>query len=413
MNMNEDNKQVVLVDERRVQQLVYAVNRRAPLDAVQLLERESDELVASVLEQLESTLAMRILANMDLKRAEMLTPIIQDRVGEQWLVNQSYPEDSIGRIMEPPIEAFRVDMLVKDVVNVLRESSVDRQIVYAYAVDKEMKLMGVIVMRDLLFARSYDCIEDIMVEQPFYFRASSSIGDAMRAVLLRHYPIYPVCDEDCKLVGFIRGYALFERRTYELTAHSGQMVGVVKEEHVTTPWLKCLFMRHPWLQLNLLTAFVAGAVVGFFDETIAQVVVLAAFLPVLAGQSGNTGCQALAVTLRGLTLNELKPGMERKVVIKEGILGLCNGVLVGITAALGMFIYASSVGSEVPVKLAFVVLLAMLGSCIASGVTGVMIPLILRRLGADPVTASTIFLTTATDVISMGLLLILASIVIL
>ncbi|NOG61226.1 MAG: magnesium transporter [Proteobacteria bacterium] len=411
--MNEDNKQVVLVDERRVQQLVYAVNRRAPLDAVQLLERESDELVASVLEQLESTLAMRILANMDLKRAEMLTPIIQDRVGEQWLVNQSYPEDSIGRIMEPPIEAFRVDMLVKDVVNVLRESSVDRQIVYAYAVDKEMKLMGVIVMRDLLFARSYDCIEDIMVEQPFYFRASSSIGDAMRAVLLRHYPIYPVCDEDCKLVGFIRGYALFERRTYELTAHSGQMVGVVKEEHVTTPWLKCLFMRHPWLQLNLLTAFVAGAVVGFFDETIAQVVVLAAFLPVLAGQSGNTGCQALAVTLRGLTLNELKPGMERKVVIKEGILGLCNGVLVGITAALGMFIYASSVGSEVPVKLAFVVLLAMLGSCIASGVTGVMIPLILRRLGADPVTASTIFLTTATDVISMGLLLILASIVIL
>ncbi len=411
--MNEETKQAVPIDEKRVQQLVYAVNRRAPLDAVQLLKRESDDMVACVLQQLESTLAMRILANMDIKRSEMLSPIIQDRVGEQWLVNQSYAEDSVGRIMEPPIEAFRSDMLVKDVVDALRESSVDRQIVYAYAVDKEMKLLGVIVMRDLLFARSYDCIEDIMVEHPFYFRADSSIEDAMRAVLLRHYPIYPVCDEAHRLVGFIRGYALFERRTYELTAHSGQMVGVGKEEHVNTPWLKCLFMRHPWLQLNLLTAFVAGAVVGLFDGTISQVVVLAAFLPVLAGQSGNTGCQALAVTLRGLTLNELKPGMERKVVIKEGILGLCNGALVGITAALGMFVYASSVGSQVPVKLALVVLLAMLGSCIASGMIGVLVPLTLRKIGADPVTASTIFLTTATDVISMGLLLVLATIVIL
>lgn len=411
--MSEENKKSVPVDEKRVRQLVHAVNRRAPLDAVQLLERESSDLVADVLEQLEPTLAMRILAQLDPKYSEKLTPVIQDRVGEQWSVNQSYPEDSIGRLMEPPIEAFRTDMLVKDVVDALRESSVGRQIVYAYAVDKDMKLMGVIVMRDLLFARSYDRIEDIMVEQPFYFRAGTSIEDAMQAVLLRHYPVYPVCDEDRRLVGFIRGYALFERRTYELTAQSGRMVGVEKGEHVTTPWLKCLVMRHPWLQLNLFTAFIAGAVVGFFDETIAQVVVLAAFLPVLAGQSGNTGCQALAVTLRGLTLNELKPGMERKVVIKEAILGLCNGALVGITAALGMFIYASSVGSEVPVKLAFVVLLAMLGACIASGVTGVLIPLTLRRIGADPVTASTIFLTTATDVISMGLLLILATIVIL
>ncbi len=411
--MTEETKPTSPIDEKRVQQLVHAVNRRAPLDAVQLLDRESDDLVADVLEQLEPTLAVRILAQMDHKRTEMLTPVIEDRVGEQWSVNQGYPEDSIGRLMEPPIESFRVDMLVKDVVDVLRDASVERQIVYAYAVDKENKLMGVIVMRDLLFARSYDRIEDIMVEHPFYFRANSTIEDAMRAVLLRHYPVYPVCDEDRKLVGFIRGYALFERRTYELTAQSGQMVGVEKEEHVATPWMKCLFMRHPWLQLNLITAFMAGAVVGLFDETIAQVVVLAAFLPVLAGQSGNTGCQALAVTLRGLTLNELKPGMERRVVMKEAILGLCNGALVGVTAGLGMFFYASSVGSAVPLQLAVVVLLAMLGACVASGVTGVMIPLVLRRLGADPVTASTIFLTTATDIISMGLLLILATIVIL
>jgi magnesium transporter len=118
------------------------------------------------------------------------------------------------------------------------------------------------------------------------------------------------------------------------------------------------------------------------------------------------------VTLRGLTLKELKPGMERRLLIKEATLGLCNGVLVGATAALGMLVYAVVNESASPLLLALVVLLAMLGSCVASGVTGVLVPLALRRLGADPATASTIFVTTATDVVSMGLLLALATVMI-
>lgn len=401
------------MDQRRLQQLIHSVSRRAPLDSVVLLEREDDAVIADVLERLDPALTLRILSHMDSNRVSSLTLHFEKTLGERWSVNKGYPEDSIGRLMEPPIEAFLDTMLVKDVVDALSKIPGDRQVIYAYAVDKEHRLVGVIVMRDLLFARSYDTIRDIMVEQPFYFRATTSIEDAMRAVLLRHYPIYPVCDDDRKLIGFIHGYALFERRTYELTAQTGQMVGVEKEEHITTPWLRCLVLRHPWLQLNLLTAFLAGAVVGLFDETIAQVVVMAAFLPVLAGQSGNTGCQALAVTLRGITLNELKPGMERKVLVKEAILGTCNGLLVGVTAGLGMFFYAISTGSNAPITLALVVLISMLGACIASGVIGVLVPLTLRKFGADPATASTIFLTTATDVISMGLLLLLATVILL
>jgi len=153
----------------------------------------------------------------------------------------------------------------------------------------------------------------------------------------------------------------------------------------------------------------AGAVVGLFEETIAKAVALAAFLPVLAGQSGNTGCQALAVTLRGLTLGELKPGMERGLLRKEALLGACNGALVGLTAGIGMLAYALVNGSGSPLLLAAVVMMAMLGSCVASGLTGVLVPLALRRLGADPATASTIFVTTATDIVSMGLLLALAT----
>src|SRR5437016_8382153 len=159
------------------------------------------------------------------------------------------------------------------------------------------------------------------------------------------------------------------------------MVGVEKEERLATPWLTSLRLRHPWLQLNLLTAFLAAAVVGIFQDTIDRLVILALFLPVLAGQSGNTGCQALAVTLRGLTLGELKPGAERALVTKEAWLGCLNGAGVGLFAGLGMFITATGQESAHPVMLALVVFLAMIGSCIASGISGAMVPLTLKRLG--------------------------------
>jgi magnesium transporter len=206
---------------------------------------------------------------------------------------------------------------------------------------------------------------------------------------------------------------MFQEQAYEISAQVGAMVGVEKEERLSTHWSRSLRFRHPWLQLNLLTAFVAAAVVGFFQDTIDRLVVLAVFLPVLAGQSGNTGCQALAVTLRGLTLGELRPGRERPLVLKEMLLGFLNGALVGVTAGIGMFVVARAQGNPQAGLLGLVVFLAMIGSCLVSGLSGALIPLTLRRLGLDPATASSIFLTTATDVASMGLFLTLATLLLL
>jgi magnesium transporter len=143
-----------------------------------------------------------------------------------------------------------------------------------------------------------------------------------------------------------------------------------------------------------------------------RLVILALFLPVLAGQSGNTGCQALAVTLRGITLGELKAGKERALVLKEASLGFMNGAFTGLVAAVGMYIVALHQNNPNAFVLGVVVWLALVGSCVASGVCGAMVPLTLKRFGADPATASSIFLTTATDVVSMGLLLGLATLVI-
>jgi magnesium transporter len=221
-----------------------------------------------------------------------------------------------------------------------------------------------------------------------------------------------VCDADGVLMGLVRGQAMFEEQAIEITAQVGTTFGVEKEERLVTPIGQSFKFRHPWLQLNLATAFLAGAVVGLFEGTVERLVVIAAFLPVLAGQSGNTGCQALAVTLRGLTLGELKPGKERALVLKEAYLGFANGAFTGIMAALGMFIYATIQGSPHALILSAVVWLALVGACVISGLCGALIPLTLKRFGFDPATASSIFLTTATDVVSMGMLLGLATILV-
>jgi magnesium transporter len=217
-------------------------------------------------------------------------------------------------------------------------------------------------------------------------------------------------DESEKLVGLVYGWQLFESVASEISAQTGTMVGLDREERISTPILKAFKMRHPWLQVNLMTAFAAAFVVAIFEETIAQIVVLAVFLPVLAGQSGNTGCQALAITLRGLTLGEVGDYPVIKLLRKELVLGALNGFSVGLIAALGMWFYAAGSGMESPFALGVVILIAMTGACMGSGVFGVMVPLTLRRLGTDPAMSSSIFLTTMTDVVGMGLMLALATV---
>ncbi len=198
----------------------------------------------------------------------------------------------------------------------------------------------------------------------------------------------------------------------ELSAQPGAMVGVRKDERIVTPWYRSLRLRLPWLQLNLVAAFVAAGVIGLFQETIDRLLILTMFLPVLAGQSGNTGSQALAVTLRGVFLGELGLVRERALILKEALLGLLNGALVGLVAAICMYVVAAVKHMPNALMLSVVVFLAMIGSCVISGALGAVMPLILKKLGADPVIASSIFLTTATNVASMGLLLGLAALLV-
>lgn len=397
----------------RVQKLVVAAQQRAPMDAVAYLDGESDELIAQVLSECDAAAAIGILVCFSGERSQAIRARASEEKRSQWIRNEAYPEGSVGRLMEQPSALFRASATVGEAIEVLRGLANAMLVTYGYVTGEDGRLRGVLVMRDLLLARSDQTLEEIMVESPFSLYPEMSVSEATKLVLHRHYPVYPVCSEDGRLMGLIRGYVLFEEQAIELSAQPGRMVGVEDEERVTTPWWRCLRFRHPWLQLNLVTAFMAASVVGVFQHTIDQVVLLAVFLPVLAGQSGNTGLQSLAVTLRGMTLGELKERKNSMLVAKEALVGLLNGILVGLTAGLGMYLYAGWMDNSEPFLLGLVVFLAMVSSCVLSGISGTLIPIGLKRLGVDPATASSIFLTTLTDLVSMGLFLWLATLLLL
>ncbi|MCC2656066.1 MAG: magnesium transporter [Panacagrimonas sp.] len=391
------------IDKAELARLTRAVRARVPLDAAQLLARESPERVGEVLADLPQDLADRIQSHLppELRRqaAEELAEAVAGTVHE---------------MMEPALAVLPAATTVAMAIEYLRTHPTPQQITYVYVTGSDDRLIGLVVIRDLLLGEPEDTLAEVMLPDPFALPVDMEAGEAIKAALHRHYPVYPVIDGEQHIVGVIRGWRLFERQAVEISAQSGQMVGVDKEERLGTTFWAAFRMRHPWLQVNLLTAFLAGFVVSIFEGTITQIVALAAFLPILAGQSGNTGCQALAITLRGITLGDMDKFRVGNLVRKEMLLGATNGLLTGLVAGVAMWWSASRGGGDVEaLRLGVVIVLAMVGACMISGMFGVLVPLTLRRFGADPATASSIFLTTGTDIAGMGLMLLLATMIVL
>lgn len=370
-----------------------------PLDAAEELVKLSADDIQFVLSRLPAEQAVMIASHL----AEVAAP--EDAATRAVL---SGMEATIGELMTPVTATLPENYTVAEALTFMVKSADVSEISYIFVTENSC-LVGVVGMRDLILAEPSEALSDIMVREPFAFEQDTPVEDAVSEVLYRHYRMYPVVDQHQHIVGEVRGWKLYERIASELSAQAGSQYGVAKEEQINTPVLAAFRMRHPWLQVNLITAFAAAFVVGMFENTITQIVALAAFLPVLAGQSGNTGCQALAITLRGITLGQINNYPVRQLLRKEILLGALNGAAVGVIAGIAMFAYALSTDAANPAMLGVVIFIAMIGACIGSGIFGVSVPLVLKRFGADPATASSIFLTTFTDIIGMGLMLFLAT----
>ncbi len=393
-------------------QLVSTLKACPPPQAAASLVQADAQLAFEALADLNPSFAQDILDELPEERRREITRRAAPELARQWELNRSFEAGTIGHFMEPNYVLLQPEMTVNQAIEALRTAVKTAFITYGYITDREHRLLGLITMRDLLFADRKIRLADIMLREVFALRPDITVSEAMNLAISRHYPTYPVCDEQGRLLGLVRGQAIFEVEAFKVTAQAGSMVGVDTEERISTPMLRSFKFRHPWLQLNLLTAFLAGGVVAMFQGTIDQLVVLAVFLPVLAGQSGNTGCQALAVTLRGITLGEIGYGDARRLIAKEGLLGTMNGTPVGLVTGFAMYLVATAQHSPHALTLSVVIFLAMVGACAISGIFGALVPLTLKRFGTDPATASSIFLTTATDISSMGMLLGLATLLI-
>lgn len=345
----------------------------------------------AVLRDASPRLALQLLASMDgdtrTRQMEKLPKSIRDDLERL----QHYDENSAGRLLDRPYDTVRADMTVKQALEVLRKSGT-RRARTVYVVDRSNRLVGRVDMQAMAMANGEERLSELLEDVDASVLATAPRSEVVELLDKYHVDSLPVVDVEGRLLGVVRYRALFQSIEAVATASLQKMVGASADERALSTPAFSVRRRLPWLHINLLTAFLAAAVVGVFESLIAQFTALAVLLPVVAGQSGNAGSQALAVTMRGLALREIGTREWRKVLWKELQVGFIDGVALAITCGAAVFIWSQSVG------LAIVIGVAMIMSMIAAGVSGAVVPMMLIRFGQDPATASSIILTTVTDV---------------
>lgn len=358
-----------------------AVLQKLPTELVTLILKSADPVHASrVLVRLTGDERLRMMALVDSARQRELSSLVQ------------YPEDSAGSLMDPRFIPLYETQTVREVLHRIHKLKprFTRQL---YIINEEGQLHRMVEMHKLAFAEAGETLAELSQAVPAMVPATATREEVVAQLDQHRITDLPVVDIAGCLIGIIRYDALMEAVREESSIDILTMVGASRDERALSNVGFVVRKRLPWLSINLLTAFLAAAVVGLFESTIAQFTALAVLLPVVAGQSGNTGAQALAVTMRGLALREIGTSQWLRVARKEIGAGFINGVAIAILTALGVLVWSASTG------LALVIGSSMVIAMVAAGFSGVVIPIVLSSLGQDPAQSSSIILTTVTDVV--------------
>lgn len=310
---------------------------------------------------------------------------------------EQYPPDTAGGIMTPEVTALAEDLTVEQAISELRRLSEElEQMFYVYVVDKRDHLVGVLSMRDLILARPAQRLSRIMHTEVASVPVTMDQEHVARIMRRNGYLAMPVVDARNRLIGLVTADDVADVIEEEATEDLQKMFGAGAEERLLSPWQFSFRKRVWWLEVNLLTAFLAAWVISRFDDVIAALPILAAWQSIVSGMGGNAGAQALAVAIRGIAMGEAAPRLIGRVLYREALVGLLTGLVIGLTcwacATLGMFGYRTHA-----VALGMVVFLAITFNQINACVTGVLIPFAMKRFGFDPAQSSTIFATTFTD----------------
>jgi magnesium transporter len=371
--------------------LVPLFRRLAPATAGRVMEALPRTLALSLLSELLPTEAVLILGTLQEESRNSLTEALDPAIRGEIRELMSYPPDSAGRLMDTRIELFRTSMTARQALDVMRRSRT-RTTRSLFLVDDENRLVAKVGIQDVAVADADERLERLARPVAASVHPLAPLEDVVEIVESRRLADLPVTDLDGRLVGVIYHSSLIQTMQEDLSADIQMMSGASPDERALSPALFAVRKRLPWLQINLLTAFLAAAVVGLFESMIAKYTALAVLLPVVAGQSGNSGAQALAVTMRGLVLREITPRQWLGVTIKEAGVGLVNGLAIAVTCGIGVYFWSRSTG------LVLVIMISMVLAMVIAGLAGAIVPIVLKRLGQDPAQSSSIILTTVTDV---------------
>ena len=366
-------------------------DRLSPEIGRQVLRDMDENLTIMILDRLDPPRSALLLRGMERDRLEQLLDRLAPAVADDLRKVLAYTPDCAGALMDSRIFYFSPELTVAEALSRLRAQK-QRGSRLIFVVDEERRLVGMVDIQDLALADSDSRLLKLMRRIPAVVSELASQEEIVE--LLERYSVtdLPVVDFDQRLIGVVRYHALMDAAIDESSADIQTMVGASKDERAFSSVAFSVRKRLPWLEINLVTAFMAAAVVGLFEETIATYTALAVFLPVVAGQSGNSGAQALAVTMRGLALRELRPRQWQRVMFKEFNVGFFNGVAIALTTAVCAGLWSGSVG------LALVLAISMVISLVIAGLAGAGIPILLTMVGQDPAQSSSIFLTTVTDI---------------
>ncbi len=397
-------------------QAIRSLHRDRAADVLAELDRQvaSDIIsnldvaeISGLLSRLPHDEAADLVAELPLDQRHAVLSLLRPRESAKVAELLHYPEDSAGGIMTDKFITLPIDATIKECQETLRQRQEEEYegILYLYAVDSNQKLAGVIPIRELVFRRPDRKIREIIHADVKSVYVNDDQEKVAQLFAQYHYIALPVLETDGRLVGVVKANDVIGVIQEEVTEDMQLMVGLSGEEHTHTPWQKAVRKRLPWLYVNLATACLAATVVGFFENTIARWTALAIFFPIIAGMGGNTGMQALTVTIRSMALGEISGKDSRNALVKEIMLGIVNGLAVGLVVGIIGFVWKGNV------MLGIIACVAMFLNMLAASISGVLIPFTLNFLKIDPALASSIFLTTITDIGAYFFFLGLATIV--
>jgi magnesium transporter len=369
-----------------------ALSELGPEAGAELLALRPAEEIARLTQEIPSDDAAALIDHLPEDLSSAVLDLIRPKPGGGVSELLEYDEKTAGRLMNPNVFALSEELTAAEAITALQTARDVEMVFYLYIVDERRHLVGVISLRRLLLVPPDTPLKRIMTTDVYSARVDTDQEEVARQVASYNLLAIPVVDAENKLTGLITVDDVIDVIKDEATEDVYRLAGVAKDDGPLTPPGESLKRRLPWLLVNLLTAFIASFVVSRFTETIDQVVMLAVFMPLVAGMGGNAGTQTLAVIVRGLALGELTWANARQALLKEAIVGLGNGLATGAMAAVLVGLFTQDW------VLAGILAGAMIINMFVAATAGTLIPLGLRAANVDPALASSVFITTFTDV---------------